>query len=852
MSRTISLALVPTLLAIGVGAALPARGQPADEIVVTGQRGMLANSIARQRDAEIVESVLTRDAIGQFPDQNVAEATRRLTGINVLNDQGEGRFIAVRGLDPTLNASTVNGTRLPAPESDTRAIALDVIPSELVESIEIKKTLTADMDADTIGAVIQINTPSALARSEPFFSGVSEWAYNDQNGEGSPKLGVDFAYPFSDRFGIAGGVSYNKRRTSTDNVEMGGWSETDDGIVFAEDVEYRDYDVIRERAGASLSLDFRPGDATTLYVRALYSQFDDEEERRRLIFGVEEPSGGGSGVATFLSDDGEIGVERDIKDRFESQEVQSYQFGGSSSLGAWTLDYKASTSAASEREYRTKDPTTFARDFEDPGELGVQFDYRDLELPRYRVLLGEQAFGDAAEYEFDAIEEIDGLGEDEEQALQLDATRELRDGLEIQFGGKLRAREKRYDLGLNVYDGFDGDYSLADVAGSQTYGLLDLGPLPDRDAVRAFYAANAGGFERNDVDTAFESNVADFAVDEDVDAAYALARWSSARSVLVAGIRGERTRNDVRGNLVELVEEGGTRDGVVLDEDTVFVTPNSFVNEYTHWLPSASWRYELVDDVLLRVGAFKSIVRPNIESLAPRFVVEENEDGERSGEFGNPDLDPYEASNFDLSVEWYFTENAVLQGGLFAKSIDDFIVNVAYEADDAPFNGVYNGVAFDEAVIPRNGDEATVVGFEFNYQHALENGLLFGFNYTYTDTEGEVDGRTIPLPAASKNNANLMLGYENDRLSLRLTAAYRDEYLDELGGSPDEDRYVQDHVQWDVSARYRIAEAVQLYAEFVNLGDEPYVAYQRFGGAERLLQYETYSWTSKLGVRVSF
>jgi TonB-dependent receptor len=845
--------LIPALLALGVAAALPARAQSVgDEIVVTGQRGMLAGSLARQREAEIVESVLTRDAIGQFPDQNVAEATRRLTGINVLNDQGEGRFIAVRGLDPGLNASSVNGTRLPAPESDTRAVALDVVPSELVESIEVKKTLTPDMDADTIGAVIEINTTSAFARSEPLLTISGESSHNDLNGENSPKVGVDFSYPISDRFGIAGGVSYNERKTSTDNVEADGWNESDDGVVYAEDLEYRDYDVTRERTGASLSFDFKPSDATTLYARTLLSRFDDQEERRRLIFTVDEPTGGGSGIATFLSDDGEIRVRRDLKDRFERQEVESYQFGGDTTAGAWTFDYKLSLSKASEHEFRTQDPTRFERSFEAPGELGVQFDYRDLELPRYRVFLGEAAFLDPSEYEFDDLEQVDGLAEDEETALQFDASREIRDGLEIQFGGKMRAREKSYAYSLDVYDGFDGDYTLADVIGRQSYGLTDLGTLPDRGAVRNFNGANVGTFELSAVDTAFESNVSDYNVDEDIDAVYALARLGSNRSTLIAGVRGERTHDDVRGNLVELVEEGGTHDGVVLDEDTVFVTPNRFTNDYTHWLPSAAWRYELTDDVLLRAGAFKSVVRPKVGSLAPRFIVEENDEGEREGEFGNPDLEPYEALNVDFSVEWYFAADAVLQGGVFAKSIDNFIVDAVYEADDAPFNGVFNGVAFDEALIPRNGEQATVRGLEFNYQQALARGFIVGFNYTYTDAEGEIDGRVIPLPAASKNNANVSAGYENDRFSLRVTAAYRDEYLDELAGDAEEDRYVKEHLQWDLSAKVKVNDAVGVYAELVNLGDEPYVAFQRGPGAARLLQYEEYSWTGKLGVRVSF
>ena len=121
-------------------------------ILVIGQAANLASSLSRQRAADGVESVLTRDGIGQFPDQNVAESLRRLPGVNILNDQGEGRFVSVRGLDPELNSASINGARVPAPESDVRSVALDVVPSELIESIEVKKSLTPDMDGDTIGA----------------------------------------------------------------------------------------------------------------------------------------------------------------------------------------------------------------------------------------------------------------------------------------------------------------------------------------------------------------------------------------------------------------------------------------------------------------------------------------------------------------------------------------------------------------------------------------------------------------------------------------------------------------------------------------------------------------------------
>lgn len=311
--------------------ALAPRGTDGDTavmetVLVIGQQSNLLSSIARQRASDTVETVLTRDAIGQFPDQNVAEALRRAPGINVLNDQGEGRFVSVRGLDPNLNSSSINGNRVLATGGDERAVALDVIPSELIESIEIKKSLTPDMDADTIGGSIEINTTSAFDRKSDYFSASLEGSYNDLNGKTSPKGSFDFIKLFGDDLGIAGGFSYYDREFATDNIEMDGWSETDDGIAYAEDVEYRDYDVRRERYGITLGADYRLNDSTTLYARGLYSKFDDTELRRRLIFGMsEEPFAGSENTASFDSADGRIQVRRDLKDRGEAQTIRTFR-----------------------------------------------------------------------------------------------------------------------------------------------------------------------------------------------------------------------------------------------------------------------------------------------------------------------------------------------------------------------------------------------------------------------------------------------------------------------------------------------------------------------------------------------
>lgn len=813
------------------------------EVLVVGQRANFLSAIARQRSSDTVQTVLTRDAIGQFPDQNVAEALRRAPGINVLNDQGEGRFVSVRGLDPNLNSASINGNRVLATGGDERAVALDVIPSELIESIEIKKSLTPDMDGDTIGGSIDIATTSSLDRRRNLYTASIEGSYNDLNGKTSPKGSVDFVHRFNDRFGIAGGLSYYNREFSTDNIEMDGWQ---DGGEYAEDLEYRDYDVTRERYGATLTLDYALNDSTQLYLRGLYSTFDDTELRTRLVFGFDEPSAISGTTASFDSGDGRIRVERDIKDRGETQNVRTISAGGRTDAGNWRFTYDLAYSQASQTERNSFDPLVFRRDFEDAGELGVTIDYADLRRPAYSIDFGEALFNDASQYEFDALERTTREdAEDEEVSVKFDAAYDFAaagGSMEFKFGAKARQRDKTLNFAFDIYDGFDGDFTLADVLGEASYGLADIDPVPGLDAVRDFISANIGSFERADLDSDFATAAESYTAGEDVYAGYGQLRFDNGPLRIIGGVRVEQTEVDLAGSRLDLNA----------DAETLTITPVSYNRSYTDWLPSLNVRYNVSEDVVARFGAFRSVVRPSFGKMAPRFLIEENEDGDREGEFGNPDLDPYKAWNLDATLEYYFAPQAVIQGGVFFKRIEDFIVDAEFE------DGVFNGIAYSEAIIPINGDEADVFGVELSYGQVLTflpapfDGMLINLNYTYTHAEGDVLGRTVPLPTSAEHTFNAVLGYERGPLSLRAAGAYRSSYLDELGGDVDEDRYIKPHFQVDLSAKYRLNEQVQLFGELVNLNDATYTAYQNQALGQRLLQYEEYSWTAKFGVKLNF
>src|SRR5262249_45574093 len=155
---------------------------------VVGYAAGQAAALSQQRNADNFRNVVSSDAVGQFPDQNVTEAIQRVPAVSVTRDQGEGRFIVVRGIDPNLNAISIGGVRVPSAESDSRQVALDVIPSELLSSIEINKTLTPDRDGDGIGAAIDIKTLSAFDRGNgPSATLKVEEGYNEHREKWSPK-----------------------------------------------------------------------------------------------------------------------------------------------------------------------------------------------------------------------------------------------------------------------------------------------------------------------------------------------------------------------------------------------------------------------------------------------------------------------------------------------------------------------------------------------------------------------------------------------------------------------------------------------------------------------------------------
>lgn len=793
-------------------------GNSIENIVVYGQRSGKAAALNRQRMSDSLKSIVSADAIGQFPDQNAAEALQRLPGLSIERDQGEGRFVGIRGIDPNLNNVTINGVNIPSPEAGVRSVALDVIPSELIQGLEVSKTVTPDMDADAIGGSIEVQSLSAFDKQGRSASFSAQTSYNELVSKYSPRISGSFTDTFAagekqDVWGIAAALSFFDRDFGSDNIESNGDDE----------IEQRDYTITRERLGAALNLDYRPDMSNQYYFRSLYSQFSDEELRLANTF-------------TFDGDDSEI--ERESKDRFEEQTILSMTAGAEHQRELWLIEYQLGYSKSEEDE-----PNALYYVFKGE-EMNIDSDL----LGQIPQITQDAAAMDLSNYEVDEVSFEQNLAEDEETNFKIDFTHYLdidSFASEVKFGAKYRSREKRAIADITIFDGdFDDINPNMFGTGSPDWALGEFGPGLDRNGLRSYFNQNRSDLEIDALNSELESNGASYFVEEGIFAAYLMGTFEHDNLRVVAGLRYESTDFSTTGQRVELVENEE------IDVEDVVNTPWQVDQDYDHLVPSINVRYELSEELIARAAYTQTIARPRFEDAAAFQIIEskteENDDGEfeteREAEVGNPELKPYEADNFDLSIEYYPGDIGVLSAGYFYKKIDNFII-FADVAGTADWDG------FDEVIQPINGEEAEVSGLELSWVKAFDNGFLIATNATFSDSEAVtfLDGERYEttLPNQSDTVGNFTLGYENKSVSLRLTMAYKSENLEEIDG--DLIRMEDDHQQVDFSAKYFVNENFNVYFNAVNITDEPF--YNYFGQRNINAQYEEYGRSFELGFK---
>lgn len=813
-----------------------------DNIIVYGHRAGQAGAINRQKNADNLKSIVSADTIGQSPDQNAAEALQRLPGLSIQRDQGEGRFVAIRGIDPNLNNVTINGVNVPSPESGVRSVALDVIPSELIQSLEVSKTVTPDMDANAVGGSIEVKSLSAFDRQGKSYSATIQGSYNELMEASSPKLSGSYTDVFQlssgAQLGVATAVSWFEREFGSHNVETdGGWdtfefedAESGDDVekFAAEEIEQRHYKITRERFGAALNFDLHTSSTDKYYLRTLYSKFSDDEFRLRNQYkfdkGAIDLSTYNENTARFI----DANMERDTKDRYEQQEILSIVLGGENQLTDWLIEYDIGYSKSSEEE---------------PNRLDVTFIGKDLSLGydttgRIPQLIHTENAHNLNHFELDEVAYENNLTEDEELSLKVDFSHDFvwqNHNAQVKFGFKHQSREKFNNADITIYDdGFDDITAQQFATSAPRYQLGNFGPGLSQQALKRFVLNQRTNFEEDPLKSTIESQGSSFKSEEDVNAAYAMLTLDIDKWRIITGLRYENTRFKTQGHKVELVADE------INDNEQVLITPWQVNESYDHLLPSLHVKYSASEKLLARFAFTQTIARPTFGDSAAFQIIESEiteEDGiintERKAEVGNPDLAPYESDNLDLSIEYYPGSIGVLSAGLFYKDIDNYIVQS--EVQD---NGQWTG--YKEVIQPINGGAASLTGLELSWTKNFQSGIFVSANSTFVDTNDK-------LPSQADTVANLMLGFENNKFSARLSSTYKSESFQFLDNGNDviEDK----HTQIDFSAKYYLDDTMQIYFNAINLTDEPYYLYH--GTPAYNYQYEEYGASFELGFTIN-
>lgn len=848
------------------------------QVEVTGKAEGQIRAMIEQQQAENIKNVVSAEQIATFPDMNAAEVMQRIPGITLQRDQGEGRFVQIRGTPPELTSFNINGEQIPSPEGDVRFVGMDIIPADQIDFIEVSKVMTPDMDADGIGGSVNIKTKEA-AGEIPDIRAMVAVGYSHLRQ--TPNYQVQYAYGQRyGRFGFNVNASYYSNQYGSDNIEYDfvkgpffGSQDSMENNYFVQfrEVQLRHYDITRTRASVSPTFDYRFSKDSYVYLRAMYNRFTDDEIRRRKIYELDDALN----YEYYLYG----GIVHDVRARLKIQELGTISLGGEHRIGTMSVDYQLFFASAQEQQ-----PDKFDAAFENPGQaIAMDFDLTDPDYPKVEFPVPAHE-ANATDYDHYELNEM-LLETREVMDINLTPRINLSIPLSIgrenegyfKFGGKIRAKNKERNIESQQYAayfeqplGYPGvgpALSLTTINdGFRDEDLLNAGYLleymPSSDMLRDFYEFYPQHFVIDRTATKIQSFGEDYEAKERIYSTYAMVRQDFDRLMVVTGLRYEQTNIDYTGSLIKL---DGNR----------FDTIETLTDKRTHkfLLPQVQFKYSINESINLRAALTYTYSRPNFEDVLPY-----REQDREEVKYGNPDLLYPQSTNIDLLAEKYFPKG-ILSGGLFYKRIDNFIFyfkRFAHEGDPKDFGLV-------EITKAINGDKAFVYGAEFQLQTKFNflNGFISNFgvyaNYTYTYSEALIAKRLpanttdaivifedddltiystsdeqekISLPGQARHTANLALFYDTPKFFARLTANYHDDFLYQLGADKDLDEYYDEEFRLDFTANYTLSANWNVFVDVINITNTPQRYY--LGTPERIKQLEFYSWWCRVGVKLDF
>lgn len=833
-----------------------------DEVIISGT---LKNSEARalnmQKNAINISNVIASDGIGKLPDRNAAETVQRVQGVSIERDQGEGRFVSLRGLPPFWASTTINGNRLPTAEEETtsRATAFDFFPTELISYVHVNKSFTPDMEADGIGGGVNFITKTPPMKTE--FRGTLGTGYNEKADKGVYNLGLLYGGRTKDKkFGYLVNFSHFIRNWSTDNFEA---RRSGDEGVFR--MELRDYQGVRKTTGANAALEYVFSPKSTFYLKGMYGTLSDDEThyKHRVRFDK------------FSSTNNTARVELQNIHNLLITELTSVSLGGVHQLNKskidWDLSYynnlfkygnipdkqnnsyfviKYTQNGVGINPNYILDKGVGPRAYwkADGGKL----DYKDSDAlfgfysdPNFKMDASQMRFTDLEFYKV-YVQERDKI------VTGFNHEIDISDKLTLKYGFKYRDKERNArfsDIFYNWSNGTApflsefGQYTTTQPNGTKYLSEMNahigntFGPVLSTGGMDQFWFQNQGNLTINKTDSeALEYNKAlgrNFDVFEKHADAYGMGTYKiNDKMTILGGVRLSNTHTKVRGyNVVNntLTEVENTKD-------------------YLAVLPMLHFKYTINDNTNLRFAATRTFSRPNFGDLTPGGTYIEA-DNEFKG--GNPNLNPTYSINLDLMGEYYFSNVGILSGGVFYKSIKDPIFQDSFIGN---YNGI-NGVQFSA---PNNGKTAWLGGIElgFNRRFDFLPGFLqyFGtqLNATFMTSEMEKpSGRKVKLPYQASELYNIQLFFEKKGFNARLAYNHKGNFAVEYAEEDLYDSYYGKYSNIDFGTSYQINKHFTVFADVNNILNKPLIYH--FGkNQDRPEQVEYYGVRGNIGVKVNF
>ena len=842
-----------TTLAISIMAALylsgnamaqeaPASGaesknvQELDTITVTGYRASLEKSQAVKRSANSIVDAISAEDIGKFPDTNAAESLAHLPGISVDRQFGEGEKVSINGTDPALNRVLLNGQTIASGDwggnpSDTsgRTFNYTLLSPEIIGLMEVYKTPEARIDEGSIGGTVIVHTRKPLDLPKNTIRGSVGYNYNDRSEEGNPRGSALWSWKNDDEtFGALISATHDKQDIARAGIEFFGYTtgagipptaaiSGDGGNVatakIPAGINSAYFQQTRERNGLQGALQWKPNEQnefnlTGIYIKGKYNNFSESRyvcpacnnDLQKVTSANVQNGYITSGTVT----DGAAGqpyAQLDTNYRESEVTTKSVNLRHDWYGDNWVFTTQVGTTKAT----GGKNPEYLMKFLLQDGGYNFNYDgshtgvtYDNNSASNWGLASGQQAGG--VEYT---------TTEDKEKYFQFDAARDLEWGPfnkvlvgykyinhnngQNSRGNAIFANQDVLLTGFNpgttpggLYDGLGASGDLVTWPTANLNSVLDyLKGLPQAALTPKFGQI--------------------YDVKEITSDLYAQMNFEAGKFRGNVGLRYADTKDKSQ---YYQTSDGGTTYAF-----------QQVSNEYKKPLPSFNIAYDLDDTKVLRFSAAKVIARPRYGDLAGSFSLNSTS-GDLTASGGNPDLKPYESTNYDLAAEWYFAPSSMLSAELFYRDIGSYIVSTTTtEILSDPTNGIVNQPY--SVTRPVNATGAKVKGASLNYQQAFGYGFGLQANYTYAESSSQ-DG--LNLPYLSRNTYNVIPYWENGPWMVRVNYSYRSKYFTQIGRL-DSNVFTDEYKQLDLTASYEINDWMSVSVSATNLLDSTYYWY---------------------------